>query len=125
MFEQWVLSLERVLLGVEWMQNASVKPYVGASVLVLVGFAAWLTHQILQDRYLSGYPNQPNPLEGLTTALTQRGLTVFVRPEEWVLFTLSYFLIVLFPLGLLWAALVYIRRQERLQGDFHEKPRDN
>lgn len=97
-----------------------MKTYLGAGLLALVGFIAWLTHQILQDRYLSSYPNQPNALEGLTTALTQRGLTVFVRPEEWLLFTASYFAIVLFPLGLLWAALVYIRRQE---GTLEEQPK--
>lgn len=97
-----------------------MKTYFGAASLALVGFVAWLIHQILQDRYLSSYPNQPNPLEGLTTALTQRGLTVYVRPEEWMLFTLSYFAIVLFPLGLLWAALVYIRRQE---GTLEDQPK--
>ncbi len=90
-----------------------MKPYRWAIVLVALGLGAWLSHQVLQSRFLSSYPRTPLPAEGKTTPLTQRGLTVYVSPLERQLFILNYFAIVLFPVGLAWAGAIYVNEQLR------------
>lgn len=82
-------------------------------VLVILGLGAWLSHQVLLSRFLNSYPRTPVPAEGKTAPLTLRSLTVYVSPLERQLFTLNYFAIVLFPVGLAWAGVIYANEQLR------------
>jgi hypothetical protein len=55
--------------------------YIAAVAAILL-VPTWLAVSVLDDRYFSTYPREPQPVRGLVAPYRVKSVTVYVTPEQ-------------------------------------------